>query len=78
MALELKCGLFVSRVASKENIADDPSREGYSLVEKMGAKYVRPMIHKRFEDAQGWDALSLCCMIKARKFEPPPQCINID
>ena len=77
MALELECGLFVSRVASKENIADDPSRERYSLVKGMGMKFVRPMLHKRFEDAQGWDALSLLCMISARKSELP-QCIYID
>jgi hypothetical protein len=77
MSLELECGLFVSRVASKENIADDPSRERYSLVKGMGMKFVRPMLHKRFVDAQGWDALSLLCMISARKSELP-QCIYID
>ena len=36
MAIELGAAIFIKRVASKENLADDPSRERYALLREMG------------------------------------------
>lgn len=58
-ALELGTGLFVSRVPTKENLADDPSRERYSLLEMLGAVRMEPFLHHSFELAQTWNALSV-------------------
>jgi len=57
MALELQIGLYVSRVPTKENIADDPSRERYSLLKKLGAVWKEPALHERFRDPSTWEAL---------------------
>ena len=38
MAWQMDCGMFVVRVPSKENLADDPSRERYGLLAGMKAK----------------------------------------
>ena len=36
LALEIGCSMYVLRVPTKENISDDPSRERYGLLQKMG------------------------------------------
>ena len=38
MAWQMDCGMFVVRVPSKENLADDPSRERYGLLAGMKAR----------------------------------------
>ena len=58
-ALELNLGLFVGRVPSKDNIADDPSRERYCLLRRMGAIEVKPFLHPSFVKAQAWESLSV-------------------
>ena len=70
--MELGISMYVDRVASKDNIADDPSRERYELLRALGAKRLRPRLHERFMEAQGWESLSLCCMLRsARQCEQP-------
>ena len=58
-ALELGMGLFVSRVASKENLSDDPSREKYDLLQKLKAVWVEPHLDKQFRAPQAWESLSI-------------------
>ena len=52
-------GLYVSRVPTKDNISDDPSRERYVLLESIGAVWMNAWLHPTFESAQAWSALSL-------------------
>ena len=56
-ALELGTGIFVSRVPSKLNLADDPSREDYRLLERMGAVRRKPWIDPRFLQRDAWASL---------------------
>ena len=37
MALDLEAALYIKRVPTKENLADDPSRERYGLLQRMQA-----------------------------------------
>ena len=37
-------GLDIQRVASDDNVADEPSRECYSLLDQIGAERVRPVL----------------------------------
>ena len=43
-AMKQNLGLHVVRVPTKENPADDPSREDYALMERIGAVRVRPPV----------------------------------
>ena len=52
-------GLLVSRVASKENLSDDPSREKYDLLQKLEATWVEPRLDRCFKEAQTWESLSV-------------------
>ena len=36
MALEMGAAMFIKRVPTKENLADDPSRERYELLREIG------------------------------------------
>ena len=58
-AIELGMGIFVSRVPTKDNIADEPSREKYGLLKSMKAKKVEPHLSQMFKEAQTWKALSV-------------------
>ena len=55
----MNMGLWVSRVPSKLNIADDPSREAYELLGRMQAVKVVPTLHPRFIAPQAWETVSL-------------------
>lgn len=55
----MQMGLYVQRVASKDNLSDDPSREQYALMQRIGARYTEPCLHEMYEQAQSWAALSL-------------------
>ncbi|CAK0829058.1 unnamed protein product, partial [Prorocentrum cordatum] len=44
MALDANCNLHVQRVASVDNIADLPSRESYSLLYRLGAEWIPPVL----------------------------------
>ena len=57
MAYESKRGLRVDRVASADNPADPPSREDYSLMNALGAHWVRPIWDVRFDDPTSWLAV---------------------
>ena len=58
-ALQLGTGLWISRVPSKDNISDDPSREKYDLLKKCKAIRVRPCLDPVFSSSQSWDSLSI-------------------
>ena len=61
-ALEWSIGIFVTRVPSADNLADDPSREKYDLLEgpgSLGATRLEPYLCPFFEAAQTWQALSV-------------------
>ena len=59
------CLAFTDRVASKENLSDDPSRERYKLLRRMAkvlgveVEPVAPCLDSRFEDAQSWSSLGV-------------------
>ena len=57
MASELGMSLHVSRVPTKENVADLPSREQYMLLNELSAQFVEPRIDQRFFEAQAWESL---------------------
>ena len=54
MALCANCNLHVHRVASADNIADLPSRESYSLLCRMGAEWIPPVIDDAWFDPSAW------------------------
>ena len=58
-ALELEMALYISRVPTADNIADDPSRERYDLLRRMGAVRLPPHLSREFRNAQCWRALSI-------------------
>ena len=57
--------MYVTRVASKENLADDPSRERYTLLQRMAEELdvnvtaVDPVLDLRFADAKSWESLGI-------------------
>jgi hypothetical protein len=58
-AARLQAQLWVERVPTEENIADLPSRESYSLLQRLGAVFVEPMLDPVFRRPDAWEALSL-------------------
>jgi hypothetical protein len=58
-AARLQAQLWVERVPTAENIADLPSRESYSLLQRLGAVFVEPMLDPVFRRPDAWEALSL-------------------
>ena len=56
---ELNVEMWVERVPTKENLADEPSRERYALLEYMGARSIEPVLDDVFLEAQTWRALSV-------------------
>ena len=56
---QLRCGVWVERVPTEDNIADHPSREEYALLRKIGAKRLEPRLDSMFDNAQTWEALSI-------------------
>ena len=44
LALANKMHLWITRVASKDNISDSPSREDYGLMQALEAKFVAPVV----------------------------------
>ena len=58
-AARLGCRLQVERVPSKENIADAPSREDYSLLETLKAERVEAKFDDSFLSLGAWEALRL-------------------
>ena len=51
-ALANRMHLWVERVPSKENIADAPSRESYSMLEELGAVWKSPRLAKIYTGAE--------------------------
>jgi len=49
----------MGRVPAHENISDNPSREGYGVLERMGAVRVRPHLSHHFRQALAREALSI-------------------
>ena len=43
LALELGIQLYIVRVPTKDNLADDPSRERYGLLEQLGVRMFAPV-----------------------------------
>ena len=58
-ALVLRMALFVSRVPTHDNMSDDPSRERYVLLDRIGATRVRPFLHPHFTRPDAWESVSL-------------------
>ena len=58
-ALIRRMGLYVKRVPSKDNISDDPGRERYNLMQRIGAQFVEPVLKPMYRHAQAWEALTL-------------------
>jgi hypothetical protein len=70
-ALQLRIGLWLERVPSKDNISDDPSREKYELLERLRAINVPARLFESFGSSQTWQVLS-------RSFELLGQSIDRD
>ena len=64
-ALVLRMALFVSRVPTHDNISDDPSRERYVLLDRIGATRVRPFLHPHFTRPDAWESVSLAASAAA-------------
>ena len=64
-------GLFVSRVPTDDNIADDPSREDYELLKVLGATQIDPRMHPRFLEYRSWESISIrsSCPVAAEVVE---------
>jgi len=58
-AAEIGMESWVDRVPTAENIADDPSREHYALLEKVGAVRIDPILDNCFVCPESWEALKL-------------------
>ena len=54
LAARLRAALWVERVASDDNIADDPSREEYSLLEAVQGTFVAPIVPEQVWDPASW------------------------
>ena len=54
MALGANCNMHVQRVASEDNIADLPSRESYSLLYRLGAEWIPPVLDDAWFDPSAW------------------------
>lgn len=49
------------------NIADDPSREDYIMLQSLGAVEVAPVLDSVFTDPQAWESLSLGNVVQVRR-----------
>lgn len=58
-AAQLHTELWISRVPSKENIADLPSRQQFELLNNLGAKWVSPKLADDYWQPDSWHALKL-------------------
>ncbi len=58
-ALKLKMAVYVSRVATEVNLADEPSRERYHILRKLRAVWVEPCLDDSYAQPQAWEALTL-------------------
>jgi hypothetical protein len=68
-AAELKASLFIDRVSTADNLADLPSRESFSLLQRLGAKHIPAVLDDRFTDKDAWEAcFMLSCYCKLRAF----------
>ena len=63
-------GIYVSRVASEENVSDEPSRERYQLLKRIKATFAEPKLSWRFRDPQCWEALSVVAWEKVKRSRP--------
>ena len=53
-AIRNEIGMYILRVDSHSNIADDPSRSEYSLLRALGAKQVPPRIPQQVWHPSKW------------------------
>jgi len=54
MLMRLNASVYVTRVPTEDNVADLPSRRSYSLLEKIGAKRLRPLLNRAFWSKEAW------------------------
>ena len=58
-AARVGCEMWIERVDSNDNIADEPSRELYDTLESVGAKRLTPRFDDAFERPDAWTSLSI-------------------
>lgn len=56
---KLKTEVIIRRVPTKDNIADLPSREEYTLLKELGAEFVLPRLDSALKRPTAWESLSL-------------------
>ena len=61
-AAELRTEMWIERVDTQMNIADDPSRERYTLLDRMKARRVTAVLDEVFQSPQTWESLSILGM----------------
>lgn len=54
LAAKYGFALWIERVSSEENIADEPSREEYATLEHLGATWVPPGLREEFWNPSAW------------------------
>ena len=60
LAAKESMGIWVERVGTHDNIADDPSREDYRLLEAMGSRWVEPKVPREAWEPGSWILLVAC------------------
>ena len=60
MAAKLNWALWVGRVGTHDNIADDPSREHCAKLVEENVEWIQPYIPRKLHGTQLWDDLSFC------------------
>ena len=59
LAAQANVGLWIERVGTKDNVADDPSRQDFRLLQSAGAKYVRPELPEELWELEAWIRTSM-------------------
>ena len=60
LAAKNNVGLWINRVPTDDNIADEPSRCEYRLIEALGAKWHAPVLAQHFWRPNTWESVALC------------------
>jgi len=59
LAARMGMALWIERVPSHDNIADDPSRENYDLLKALGAVYWEPVVPREVWEPDAWESVAL-------------------
>ena len=72
--LELHMSVWVMRVPTDDNLADEPSREYYDTLWRLKARQVVPLLDASFKAPQTWQSLSFACVRGLKRAVSPDGC----